>query len=56
MSFAGYFEFKDVCGEDRVSFEVKEENQGFDDRLILDYLTRASVSDYHELVGESTSC
>jgi len=49
----GWFDFEQKCGEDRVTFEIWEKSTG---TKVLEYVTRASVADYFELVGESTSC
>ena len=60
---SGWFHFDAPCGEDRIIFDIYAENSGYinpevpnADQLIFNYPTRASVSDYYELVGEATSC
>jgi len=53
----GWFKFNDVCGEDKIRFDIWAEGDTVDsDVLVLDYNTRASVTDYFDLVGEATSC
>jgi hypothetical protein len=61
----GYFDFDNVCGEDKIIFQMYEENSGYLsstdssvelDTLIWRYSSQTSVETYYDMVGEATSC
>jgi hypothetical protein len=60
----GYYDFDNVCGEDKIIFEIYEENGGYlsssdsteVDTLIWQYSSQTTVETYYDMVGEATSC